>query len=371
MSIGDTTTQEDFPLRHFEQRTLRLLALLLTLSLVAAACGGDDDDDGSAAAGDDTETTAGDTAEGGDASGTIDISGSSTVAPISTRVAEFFEDVEPGVTVNVDGPGTGDGFVLFCDGETDISDASRAIKAEEAEACEANGVEFIELKVAIDGLSILTHPATELECLSFADMYALVGPESQGFSNWTDAQELATELGSTTDFPDASLDVTAPGEESGTYDSFVEIVIAGLAEERGQEDVTRPDYQSSGDDNIILQGIEGSESSFGWVGLAYATEAGDAVKQLAISEEPGGDCVAPDAETVSTGTYPIARDLFIYVNSAELAENAALEAYVDFYLSDDGLAAVSEVGYVDLADEDVEATRAVWESKELGTRDGG
>ena len=368
MSIGDTTTQEGFPLRFFEQRIARLLALLLALTLVAAACGGDDDD--TADTGDTSETTAGD-GGGGDASGTIDISGSSTVAPISTRVAEFFEDVEPGVTVNVDGPGTGDGFVLFCDGETDISDASRAIKAAEAEACEANGVEFIELKVAIDGLSVLTHPDNELECLSFADLYALVGPESQGFSSWTDAQDLAAELGSETEYPDASLDVTAPGEESGTYDSFVEIVLAGLAEERGQDEVTRPDYQSSSDDNIILQGIEGSESSLGWVGLAYATEAGDAVKQLAISEEPGGECVAPDPETVASGEYPIARDLYIYVNSAKLAENAALQAYVDFYLSDDGMAAVSEVGYVDLAAEDLEATRAVWDAKEVGTRDGG
>lgn len=343
-------------MRHLERRTARLLALLLSLTLVAAACGGDDDDDGSTAAGD---------ASGG----TIDISGSSTVAPISTRVAEFFEEVEPDVTVNVDGPGTGDGFVLFCDGETDISDASRAIKPEEAEACEANGVEFIELKVAIDGLSVLTSPDNDLECLSFADLYALVGPESQGFSSWTDAQDLAAELGSSTEFPDASLDITAPGEESGTYDSFVEIVIAGLAEERGQDEVTRPDYQSSGDDNIILQGIEGSESSLGWVGLAYATEAGDAVKQLAISEEPGGDCVSPDPETVASGEYPIARDLYIYVNTASLEDNPAVESYVDFYLSDDGLAAVSEVGYVDLADEDLEATRAVWEAKEVGTRE--
>jgi phosphate transport system substrate-binding protein len=334
------------------------LALLLALTMVAAACGGDDDD---AAGG-----------GGGDgASGTIDISGSSTVAPISTRVAEYWEEVEPGVTVNVDGPGTGDGFVLFCDAETDISDASRPIKAEEAETCEANGVEFIELKVAIDGLSVLTNPANEIECLSFADMYALVGPESQGFDRWSDAAGLAEELGSSVELPDASLDVTAPGEESGTYDSFVEIVIEGIADERGQEPMTRPDYQSSGDDNIIIQGIEGSDSSFGWVGYAYAVEAGDSVKQLAISEEPGGECVSPTPETVADNSYPIARDLYIYVNTASIDENPAVSSFVDFYLSDEGIASVSEVGYVDLAAEDLEATRSVWDSMETGTRDGG
>ena len=334
-------------MRVLERRLTRLLAVLLAMTLVA---------------------TAGD---GGSVSGTINVSGSSTVAPVTTRVAEYWEDIEPGVTVNVDGPGTGDGFALFCDGETDISDASRPIKESEAETCAANGIEYIELKVAIDGLAVITHPSNTLECLSFADAYALVGPESQGFRSWSDAQEIATELGSSTEMPDLDLTVTAPGEESGTYDSFVELVIAKIADEREQEHQTRPDYQSSGDDNVILQGIEGARGSFGWVGYAYAVEAGDAVKMMPMSKDPGGECVAPTPETVSDGSYPIARDLYIYVNAATLADSPALEAFIDFYLSDEGIASVPEVGYVALHDDDLEATRSVWSAKETGTRDGG
>jgi phosphate transport system substrate-binding protein len=333
------------------------LCPVLAFGLVAAACG---------------ESDAGlDSGDGGDAgagSGTVDISGSSTVAPVSTRVAELFEDVNPDIVVNVDGPGTGDGFALFCEGATDISDASRPIKAEEAEACEAAGIAFMELKVAIDGLSVVTSPANDVvECLTFADLYALSGPESQGIDRWDDAEEIAGELGSTTDLPDAPLTISAPGEESGTYDSYVEIVIEEFNEERGTEPQTRPDYQSSADDNVIIQGITGSDSSFGWVGYAFAREAD--VRSLEI--DGGGGCVAPTDETIASGEYPIARDLYIYVNAAAAEESTAIVEYVDFYLSDDGLAAVPAVGYVSLAKASIEETRSVWEARETGTRDGG
>lgn len=334
---------------------MRLLVLALVMGLVAAACGTDDDSNAG-------EGTA----------GSVVISGSSTVEPISAANAEKFASLAPEVRISVDGPGTGDGFELFCNGQTDISDASRAIKEEESEICEQNGIEFIELKVAIDGLSVITSPKNEqTDCLDFLDLYALLGPESQGFDSWSDANELAGELGAGhAPYPDARLPITAPGEESGTFDSFVEIVLEGTAEERGQEAEPRPDYQASGDDNVIVEGISGNETSLGWVGYAFYVQSPDKVKALAIAAEPGGECVEPTPETISSGDYPIARDLFIYVNEAEMEENPALEAYVDFYLSDDGLASVSEVGYVDLASEDIEATRSVWESKETGTREG-
>lgn len=335
------------------KKPIAWLSLLLVFGLAVAACGADTATDGSS----------------GGTSGAVEISGSSTVAPVSTRVAELFESVNPDVAVNVDGPGTGDGFVLFCEGTTDISDASRPIKAEEAEACEAAGIEFIELKIAIDGLSVITSENNDLvECLSFADLYAISGPESQGIDNWADAQSLAGELGSTTELPDAPLSISAPGEESGTYDSYVEIVIEEFNEDRGLEAQTRPDYQSSGDDNVIIQGIQGSDTSFGWVGYAFAREA-DGVKSVEID---GGDgCVAATDETIASGEYPIARDLYIYVNAAKAEENPAIGEYVDFYLSDDGIAAVPAVGYVSLADEALAASRSVWEAREVGARDGG
>ena len=349
------------------KKTKALVGILTALLLLTAACG-DSDDGGSGAGGDAL-----------DVSGTINISGSSTVAPISTRVAEMFADKAPDVTVNVDGPGTGDGFKLFCNGETDISDASRAIKKSEADACTAKGIEFIELKVGIDGLTVMTNPSNSaVECLSFADLYALAGPESKGFKKWTDAQALATELKSTTKFPDASLDMVAPGEESGTYDSFVELALEKTATARSeagkvaknQIKTTRPDYQSSGDDNIIIQGIEGSKSSFGWVGYAYAAEQGSKIKQLKVSKDPGGECVAPSNDTISSAKYPLSRYLYIYVNAAKRAENKAIDAYVDYYLNE-GIGAVSEVKYVPLATADLDKTRSVWTAKTTGTRDGG
>ena len=171
------------------------------------------------------------------ASGEVFVTGSSTVEPISIRVGELADELSSGgLKVTVEGPGTGDGFKKFCGGEADVADASRPINDEEAQLCADGGVEYVELEVAIDGLTVATNPAdTAIECLDIPALYALIGPESEGFANWSDANELATEVGSAyAPFPaDAPLVIYGPGEESGTYDSFVEFAIAGLAEERG------------------------------------------------------------------------------------------------------------------------------------------
>ncbi len=304
-------------------------------------------------------------------SATVVISGSSTVEPISSIVAEDFAAGNDGFDYSVDGPGTGDGFALFCEGETDISDASRPISEEEIAACEAAGISYVELKVAIDGISVLTSPANDaVSCLSFTDLYALLGPESQGFDNWSEANDLADELASdlgdefgavNTPYPDAALQVTAPGEESGTYDSFLELVFEDIAEGRETEPVARADYTASADDNVIIEGIAGSDGSLGWVGFAFYEENADAVKALEVD---GGDgCVAPTAETIASNEYPISRDLFIYVNADKAAENDALTALVDYYLSDDGIDAVEEAGYVPLTADALEATRAAWDGR--------
>ena len=334
----------------------RLVASLALLSLLGAACS---DSSGSA------EVESG-------LSGRIAISGSSTVEPISIGVAEKFAEQAPDVDISVDGPGTGDGFELFCKGETDISDASRAISDEEIAACQQAGIEFIEMKVGIDGIAVLTSPGNDQvkECLSFTDIYSLVGPESQGFDQWSDSNELASQLGSTkgAPFPNLGLAVTGPGEESGTYDSFVEIVLEDTAEARGKEAQTRPDYQSSGDDNVIIQGIEGSEGSFGWVGYSFFEANRDNVKAFQVAGEDGS-CVEPTPESIADGSYPIARPLFIYANSAKVEENPALAEFLGFYLSDDGIQAVSDVGYVDLPAEELEASRQALESRTTGRRE--
>lgn len=339
-----------------------LVALAVVLALVAAACGDDDDD-----------TTAGGEAAAAGVSGTINISGSSTVEPISVRVAELLADANPDIAVNVDGPGTGDGFKLFCQGETDISDASRAIKEEEAQACADAGIEFIELQIANDGLTVMTNPSNDaVECLSLADLYALTGPESEGFDNWQDAGPLAKELGSDTTLPDLPLEITAPGEESGTYDAFLELALLAPAEARmeagkiteDQVETTRKDYTSQANDDAIIQGIGGSDGSFGWVGFAFAQNAGEGVKEIAVESEDG-ECVAPTAETIADHSYPLSRPLYIYVNKAKAEENPALAAYVDFYVGD-GYAAVEEVGYVALDDETLATTTERWDARTTG-----
>jgi phosphate transport system substrate-binding protein len=327
-------------------------ASISMLALIATACG--------------SNGGSGNGGTGDGLTGSILVSGSSTVQPITDLVAELFIEQAPDVQISVDGPGTSDGFVLFCDGETDVQDASRAISEEEIAACQANGVEYAELEVAFDGITVMTNPANTIECLTTADLYALMGPESEGFESWSDANGLARELGGTDSFPDSPLEITAPGEESGTYDAFLELagfedfgVAHGLSEDAAA--VMRPDYQSSANDNVILQAIEGTPSALGYVGFAYAEEGGDTVKEVAV--DAGDGCIAPSRETIADGSYPLSRSLHIYVNKAKAAQNPALKAFVDYYVSDDGLTlAVTEAGYVELPQDRIDNTRSTWES---------
>ncbi len=338
----------------------KFLGLLMALALVAAACGSDDETTDSSAGDDSTsDGEAMDDGEAmGDCAGNINVSGSSTVEPVSRKAAELYEDICPEAIITVDGPGTGDGFKLFCAGDTDVSDASRAIKDSEAEDCAANGIEFTELKVAFDGIAVMTNPNnTAVDCLSFPDLYALLGGESEDLNNWSEADA---------SFPDAPLDISAPGTESGTYDSFIEIVLEGLAEEAQGEDAQfiRQDFSGNADDNVIIEGIAGSDSSLGWVGFAFADENADRVKTLAVSEEAGGECIEPTIDTIADGSYPVSRALYIYVNNAKIESNPALAGYIDFYLSDGYSESVTQAfgdsGYVELPADQLQAVRDAW-----------
>lgn len=350
-----------------KRRLLSLIALLSVFTLVGAACGDDEDTTGTASG--ETEDAEFSCPEGSglESNGSINVSGSSTVAPITTQAKDCFAEAGGTSNITIDNPGTGDGFKLFCAGETDISDASRPIKSAEADTCKAAGIEFIEIKVGFDGMAVMTSPANEtVECLNFADLYAIMGPESQGFDNWQDATDIAAALGSTTAFPDLSLSITAPGEESGTYDSFVEIALAGIAEDRGKEDTTRPDYSSQANDDAIIQGIAGADGSFGWVGFAFADQAGSGVKSLEIAEEPGGECVAPSSETIASGEYPLSRGLYIYVNQAKAESNEAIVSFVDYYL--EHLDAIVEAAdYVPLPADQAGESSSRWEARTTGT----
>jgi phosphate transport system substrate-binding protein len=371
------------------KRSIWFPATLAATALLAAACSDDEATDAGGTettAGDDTETTAAgeEPTEGEEPSGDISevtgeiiVSGSSTVQPITQLVADEFTGAGAGVNITVDGPGTSDGFEAFCAGETDISDASRPISEDEVAACEEAGVEFIELYIADDGLSLLTNPSNEsLTCVSKADAYALTGPESNGFTTWQDAVPLAEELGSdqVANYPEGELTVFGPGTESGTFGSYIEIGLEDIVEERVEsgalpeepDPAIRTDYQSSGDDNIIIDGIAGDPTSYGWVGFAFAQGAGDTVKILEVAEEAGGECVAPSPETVADGSYPFARPLFIYVSTTQLEENPAIEPFVTFYLEQMQAGLAEEAGYVNSSEERQTETQETFEAGTTG-----
>jgi phosphate transport system substrate-binding protein len=331
---------------------VRLGAALAALALVGAACSSD-------------ETSAADgggspAAEG--LTGSVSISGSSTVEPISALVAELFNEANPDVEIRVDGPGTSDGFELFCAGDTDISDASRPIDEEEIAACEEAGISWLELEVALDALTVMGNPANSLSCLNLGDLYSLFGPQSEGIDTWDGADQLASEVGGNGGFPALSLDITAPGEESGTYDAFLDLsTIPDIGEEQGlsedEAEALRKDYTASPNDNVIITAMGASDGALGFVGYAFAQSAGESVKEFEV--DGGSGCVAPSPEAVIDGSYPLSRSLYIYVNEDSLASNDAVRAYVDFYVSATGLnEAVSAVGYVPLPEDRQAATAA-------------
>ena len=308
-----------------------------------------------------------------DVEGTLDVHGSSTVEPISSLVSFRFNEINPGFGFVVGGEGTGDGFAqFFCPDVSDVSDASRPIKDDpEAIACEANGVTWTELKIGYDGMAVLTNPANPLECVNFNDLYAIFGPESNDISTYEDATAFAAELGSSTDLGSGRISITAPGTESGTYDSFAEIVLEDIKKEREVEsesetrDPVPPYWIGAANDRVIVEGIGFAPSTaYGFVGLAFAEEAGDSVKTLAV-DGGDGNCVLPSAETVSDGTYPISRPLFIYPALNRLESNPTLVPWVDYYLGD-GYSAVTDANYVALPEAELAATREQWEDAKAG-----
>ncbi len=365
-------------------RQARLLAvtLLTGFALFAAACG---DDDTSASGGTTDTSAADDTASASDsvnASGELDgeflVSGSSTVYPIVLEQAEAFGAANGGVAISVEGPGSGDGAQKFCNGEVPIANASRTYKDAEIEICEANGIEFIEIRRGIDGISVITSPENDaFECVSFNQLYSLISEEATGSDSWADGNGRLTDMGADdANFPDAQLDVFGPGEESGTFDSFGEIVIESVAkgktgldsEAREFVKTIRPDYTSSPDDNIIVEGISSSQYSIGWVGFAFAKEAEESgqAKLLAVSKQDGGECVTPSPETIASAEFPIARFLYTYVNADAAANDPAVVAFVDYMMSAEGLESVTSAGYIDLSNVDQSLAQAIWENRTTG-----
>lgn len=338
--------------------------MLGSLAILLAACGSSSDSDSS--------TGGANASSGGDdrLSGSLSITGSSTVEPVTNLLAESFSAANPGVAFSVSGPGSGDGHKAACAGEVPIWNSSRQIKDSEAECLAEAGIEFIELRVGIDGISVITSAENDaVECLNFADLYSLVGIESTGFGSWADANALNADLAGTGPFPDAGLEVFAPGEESGTFDSFIEIALEDIHVQRvesGDADevfAVRPDYNASANDNVIIDGVAGNQYSFGWVGFAFADGNRERVKLLDI--DGGEGCVAPTPETIASADFPISRFLYTYVDVAA-ADDPVVAAFVDYMLGDEGQLAVVDAGYVNLSDADLEQSRSNWNGRIAG-----
>ena len=283
-------------------------------AFLALSCGGGENSGGNA----------------GGLSGSISADGSSTVYPITEAAAEEFGLEQQGaVRVTVGLSGTGGGFKRFCAGETDISNASRPIKDSERELCTRNGVTFVEIPVAYDGLSVVVNPENNFaQCLTVDELKKTWEPGSK-VARWSDIRQ---------GFPGSQLKLYGPGTNSGTFDYFTEEVI-------GEQGASRADYTASEDDNVLVQGVEGDAAALGYFGYAYYKENAQRLKLVAV--DGGKGCVTPSDATIKNGTYsPLSRPLFIYVSQKALAR-PEVKAFVEFFLTH-GAELVPQVGYVAL-----------------------
>jgi phosphate transport system substrate-binding protein len=306
-----------------------VLAASGALAFGVAACG-DDDDDGDGGGG-----------SGGDLSGTIRIDGSSTVAPLTEAIAEGFNEENPDVNITVGTSGTGGGFEKFCAGETDANDASEAIGEEEIAACQQGGVQYEELQVANDALTVVVNPDNPVTCMTVDQLKSVWEPNSK-VSSWSQIQGLEPPY-------DESLDLYGPGSDSGTFGYFTEAI-------NGEEDAIRTDYNDVGeDDNATVTGVAGSPGGLGYFGYSFYNENQDQLKALEIDD--GSGCVAPSVETVQDGSYkPLSRPLFVYP-SAEALQRPEFDAFLQYYL--DNVNDIAEqVGFIGLTEEQLSESQS-------------
>jgi phosphate transport system substrate-binding protein len=245
--------------------------------------------------------------------GRIQADGSSTVGPLTTYAAEQFQKQNSGVRVTVGISGTGGGFERFCNGETDLSDASRPIKDEEKAACRKNNVDYVEFLVANDGIAVVVNKQnTWAKCLTVDQLKQIWQPESK-VGNWNQIDPK---------FPDEKLRLFGPGTDSGTFDFFTDKIV-------GEEGSSRSDYSATEDDNVTVRGVAGEKGGLGYFGLSYFEQNQDKLRDVAVD---GGDgCVSPSRATVQAGTYePLSRPLFVYATKSSFArpEVAAFIRYI-------------------------------------------
>ena len=287
-------------------RRIGALALIATIAVGACSSGGGASP---SSAGSTAPTSAPTTAEsvapsGAAVSGTIVIDGSSTVLPISEAAAEDFNAANPDVDISVKESGTGGGFTKFCAGETDINDASRPIKADDAKegtACTANNVTYVQLQVAIDGLTVVVNPAnTFATCMTLEQLKTIYGPDSPENLTWNQVDP---------SWPNEPVVRSMPGADSGTFDYFTEVV-------NGEVDASTTHAQQSEDDNVLVSTVAGDPNAISYFGYAYYLQNNTKVKAVQI--DGGTGCIEPTPATIGDGTYePLSRPLFIYPNTDE------------------------------------------------------
>ncbi|MDQ3128804.1 MAG: PstS family phosphate ABC transporter substrate-binding protein [Chloroflexota bacterium] len=317
--------------------TKRLTALTMLVAVAASACGSGASPTPSGAApstaaGSSTPASAPASEPAAALAGTITIDGSSTVYPITEAVAEEFQLANSGVKVPTSLSGTGGGFKKFCKGETDINDASRPIKAEDAGeglACKTNNIEYVELQVAIDGLTVVVNPAnTFATCLTVDELKKIYGPDSPKDLTWSDVRA---------GFPAETVNRFMPGADSGTFDYFTEEI-------NGETDAATQNATQSEDDNVLVTGVAGDANAISFFGYAYYVENTDKLKSVQV--DGGAGCVEPTETTINDGTYtPLSRPLFIYPDIGKAKSRPEVKSFVDFYLENTN-ALSAEVGYI-------------------------
>jgi phosphate transport system substrate-binding protein len=329
---------------------LLVAPIFVASAVLFAGCGGKSADGGKTEGGSSENTEI--TAPVPDLSGSVKLDGSSTVGPISEAVAETFNAANPKVKVSVGMSGTGGGFKKFVVGETDISDASRPIKSKEADTAKEKGVEFLEIPVAYDGLSVVINPKNTWAASLTLDELKKIWSADSKINNWSQVRA---------GFPNKPLKLYGPGTASGTFDYFVEEVL-------GKEGKSRADYNASEDDNALVQGVSQDEGGLGYFGFAYYEE--NASKLKLVSIDSGKGPVAPSTDSIRNGSYaPLSRPLFIYVSKKSF-DRPEVKAYVNFYL-DKAPELVSGVGYIALPENVYAAIKKRVEAGTTGSLYGG
>lgn len=298
----------------------------------------------------------GDNAASSKKSGMVRIDGSSTVFPITEAVSEEFQaETKTHVTVGISG--TGGGFKKFCRGETDVQNASRPILEKEMAACKEAGIEFIELPIAFDALTVVVNPNNDfIKQLTVAELKKMWAPEAQQtITTWNQVNAA---------WPDTALKLFGAGSDSGTFDYFTEAIVGKAKSSRG-------DFTASEDDNVLVQGVINDKGALGYFGFAYYEENQDKVKAVPIALDEKSPAVSPNKESVMDGTYqPLSRPLFIYVSAKSAKEKPEVKAFVDAYLRD-AKVLTEEVKFIPLPEKDMEAVKAHWNAMKTGTGFGG